>query len=67
MVLGFSFSLKVYEMDRNPRPKFDGHWYYWLLRNTVIPELKRRNPVNPGTLDRMWFQQAIIVSKILFK
>ena len=28
-----------------------------LLQNEVIPDLKAMNPVNPGTLDGVYFQQ----------
>ena len=47
---GSRFGLKILNVGET----MDARRYYWLLRNSVIPELKR---LNNGTLNNLTWQQ----------
>ena len=54
---GAKFSLKIYPMVGPDRQKIDSDWYYWLCRNSCIPEVKQINPQMPNTTQLCYWQQ----------
>ena len=56
---GAGFGLHIYrpDKDKSKDETVNAEAYLKLLQEEVIPDLKALNPVNPGTLDGVYFQQ----------